>query len=228
MAADNLALREATKLFCNSAVVRYRLHKFNGIDAEVLYPPLRDGEFHYADCGDYLLYLARLTPHKRQWLALESLRRTRNPVRLVIAGRPDPGAEFYLDELRGLVARYTLEDRVTLLANWVPESDKVDLLARCLAVLYFPFDEDSYGYVSLEAHAAAKPVLTTTDAGGTNELIADGINGFVTPPDPDLIAQAMDALYENRTGAATMGRAGSRRVGELGIGWERVVNRLLS
>src|SRR5262249_44632144 len=40
VAADNLGLREASKLFCNSGVVRDRLKKFNGVDAEVLYPPL--------------------------------------------------------------------------------------------------------------------------------------------------------------------------------------------
>ena len=40
------------------------------------------------------------------------------------------------------------------------------------------------GYPSLEAHHAGKAVITATDSGGTQELIMDGENGFVTGPSP--------------------------------------------
>jgi glycosyltransferase involved in cell wall biosynthesis len=229
IAADNLGLREAAKVFCNSGVVRDRLRKFNCIEAEVLYPPLLSpDQFYSSDCGEFLLYFGRLIRHKRQWLAIESLRHTRSAVKLVIAGRPDPGADFYLQELEGLVTKYGLADRVTILSRWVPEGEKLELFAGCLGVVYFPFDEDSYGYPSLEAHAAGKCVLTTTDAGGTNELITHGMNGFVTPADPELIAGAMDDLYNDRSGAKQMGAAGARRMAELGISWDHIISRLLS
>ena len=228
IAADNVGLREAAALYSNSIVVRDRLKRFNGLDAEVLYPPLSDPQrFHSGPGGDYLLYFARLTHHKRQWLAIESLRYTHSPVRLVIAGCPDPGEEPYVDDMRRASEKYGLAKRVTLISQWVHESEKVNLFARCLGVIYFPFDEDSYGYPSLEAHAASKPVLTTTDSGGTGELIVNGRNGFVTPADPELIARAMDALYQDQDMARRMGEAGSERVAELGIQWDRVMARLL-
>ena len=47
-----------------------------------------------------------------------------------------------------------------------------------LAVVYPPFDED-FGYVTLEAFLARKPVITATDSGGPNEFVVDGVNGFV-------------------------------------------------
>lgn len=229
ISADNVGLGEAAGLFCNSAVVRDRLKKFNGLTAEVLYPPLSDPERFYSDAtGDYLLYFARLTHHKRQWLAIESLQYTHSGVRLVIAGCPDPGEELYVDDLRRLIEKHGLGKRVTLISRWVPEAEKVELFARCLGVIYFPFDEDSYGYPSLEAHAARKPLLATTDSGGTLELILNGRNGFVTPADPELIARAMDDLYQDRDLAARMGHAGQERVEELGINWDHVTARLLA
>lgn len=229
VAADNLGLSEAAQVFSNSKVVRDRLKTFNGIDAEVLYPPLLSPERFY--CGsfeDYILYFGRLTRHKRQWLALEALRHTKTPVKLAIAGRPDPGEDSYLLDLREMAAKYRLTDRVSFFGDWITEEKKLDLFAGSLAVAYFPLDEDSYGYVSLEAHAARKAVLTTTDAGGINELILHGENGLVTPPDPEMIGAAMDRLYQMRQETVRMGEAGNRRINELGISWDRVCQRLLS
>jgi len=229
IAADNAGLREARALFSNSAVVRDRLKKFNSVDAEVLYPPLSDPDrFYNEGPGDYLLYFARLTHHKRQWLAIEALKYTTSAVKLVIAGAPDPGEEPYVDDMRRAIEKHGLSKRVNLVSRWVPEKEKLDLYARCLGVIYFPFDEDSYGYPSLEAHAAGKPVLATTDSGGTVELITDGRNGFITPADPDMIAHAMDALYNDREMARAMGEAGNERIQELGINWDHVTARLLA
>jgi glycosyltransferase involved in cell wall biosynthesis len=224
-----LGLGEAVRVFSNSKVVRDRLKTFNDIDAEVLYPPLFSPERFYSTApGDHILYFGRLTRHKRQWLAIEALRHTTTSVKLTIAGRPDPGEEGYLTDLRALVAKYRLADRIDFFGDWIPEARKLDLYAASLAVAYFPLDEDSYGYVSLEAMAARKPVITTTDSGGVNELIVDGLNGLVTPPDPEMIGAAMDRVFMTRNETVCMGEAGPARVDALGIGWDRVCERLLS
>ena len=178
--------------------------------------------------GGYLLYVSRLTHHKRQWLAVEALRHVKTPVRLVIAGSPDPGAESYAEELQALVRKYQLGDRVLLAPRWISEEEKIDLWADCLAGVYFPFDEDSYGYPTLESYHSGKPVLSTTDAGGTDELIQDGETGFLTAPEPEAIASAMDQLYLDRALAQRMGEAGRRRIEELDITWENVLKGLLS
>ncbi|MEZ5399831.1 MAG: glycosyltransferase family 4 protein [Bryobacteraceae bacterium] len=226
--ADNLGLGECSRVFSNSRVVQDRLGKFNSMEAEVLYPPLPEPHaFRSGAHGDYLLLFCRIAHHKRQWLAIESLKHTRTPVRLVIAGPADPDAGAYLEDLRALAGKCGVEDRVTLLSRWVPDDEKVQLFAECLGAIYFPFDEDSYGYPSLEAHASGKCVLTTGDSGGTLELIEDGRNGFVTPPDPEQIGEVMDRLYLDRPLAERMGKAGVERMRELGIDWDRTVERLL-
>jgi glycosyltransferase involved in cell wall biosynthesis len=229
MAADRLGLGECHRIFSNSQVVAKRLKSFNGIDAEVLYPPLPNAErYHCAGYNDTVLYLNRLVHHKRQWLAIEAMRHVKSDVRLLIAGKADPDATAYVDELHQLVHRYKLKDRVTIFDDWIDEARKVQFFSECLATAYFPLDEDSYGYPSLEAHHSGKAVLTTSDAGGTLELITDGLNGLVTTPEPAAIAEALDRLYLDRQRTQAMGEAGRGRMAELGIAWPHVLERMLS
>lgn len=225
--ADEVAFAEARAIFTNSRVVGERLRKFNNVESEVVYPPVLDPDrFRCDEYGDYLAYVSRIAPHKRQDLAIEAMRHTRTPVRLVVAGLPD--SDMYVAALRDQIERSGLEDRVRLDDRWLSEEEKLDLLAGCLATMYFPFDEDSYGYPSLEAHHALKAVITTSDAGGTSELIVNEENGLVVPPEPEAIAAAMDRFYTDRTLARRLGEAGPGAIERLGVTWDRVVERLLA
>lgn len=226
---DNVALGEARHLYCNSKLMAARLAQYNQVQAEVLYPPLyRPERYRAGQYGDYLLYISRLTHHKRQWLALEALRCTQTPVRLVITGAADPSSRAYVAELKFRMEKHGLTDRVTLIDRWISEEEKISLFADCLAAVYMPFNEDSYGYPSLEAHSAGKAVITTVDAGGPLELIQDGVNGIVTASEPGAIATAMDQLYADRALAKRMGEAGQQRITDLDITWDHVVEKLLS
>ncbi len=89
-------------------------------------------------------------------------------------------------------------------------------------------DEDSYGYASLEACHSRKCVITATDSGGVLELIEDGVNGFVCPPEPTALAERLDALYSDRSLAKRLGERASARPTELGIDWDIVIGRLLA
>jgi glycosyltransferase involved in cell wall biosynthesis len=225
--SDHLAFSEARSILTNSAVVSRRLKEYNGIEAEVLYPPVFQPErFRCDQYGDYILYMSRLARHKRQELAVEAMRYTRTPVKLLIAGKPDD-QDFELS-LRSAAEQYGVADRVIMRTEWISEDEKVQLFADCLAAIYFPFDEDSYGYPSLEAHHARKCVISTTDAGGTSELIVDGENGFLVEPAAEVIGARMDQLYLDRRLARRMGEAGIDRIRSLGITWDHVVERLLS
>jgi glycosyltransferase involved in cell wall biosynthesis len=113
------------------------------------------------------------------------------------------------------------------LDRFVSEREKQELLAHALGCLYFPLGEDSYGYVGLEASYSEKAIITTTDAGGVLELVEHGSNGLVVSPDAASLAQAMDQLYDDRAAAERMGKAARRRVDELGISWDHVIEALL-
>jgi glycosyltransferase involved in cell wall biosynthesis len=87
-----------------------------------------------------------------------------------------------------------------------------------------PFDED-YGYVTLEAFLAMKPVVTANDSGGTLEFVRDGENGFICVPEPEPIARAIAHLADNRSRARQLGERGRARA--LEITWDGVVEQLV-
>ena len=127
------------------------------------------------------------------------------------------------ERLQELIDRSGLRNRVELL-GWVDDRDVVEHYANCLGVYYAPYDED-YGYVTVEAFKAAKPMISTADAGGVLEFVADGVNGFVCPPDsPKEIGARIDLLYRDRERARAMGLAGQGRVRE--VTWDRVIEKL--
>ena len=225
--ADTVALKEARTIFTNSQIVGRRLKHFNGIDSEVLYPPLFQSErFECRGFNDEVVYICRLEHHKRQHLLIEAMGHTKTPVRLRICGAGSGDA--YPKDLRAAIKAHGLQDRVILEDVWVTEEYKASLLADCLAAAYLPVGEDSYGYPSLEACHSAKPVLTTSDSGGVLELIQHGHNGLICAPTPLALAQALDRLYEDRAGTQRMGAAAIASVDTLGIRWPRVLDRLLA
>jgi glycosyltransferase involved in cell wall biosynthesis len=225
--SDDTYLRECRKVFTNSKIVADRLRTFNGLEPDgVLYPPLPDGaEFGPGPFGDYLFYASRLVPIKRQSLAIRAMNHTHRDVRLVIGGAPDVPA--YQAELQRQIDEAGLGQRVRLL-GWISEEEKADLMAGCCGALYLAHNEDSYGYVTLEAFHSAKPVITLTDSGGPLEVIEDGVNGLVAEPEPEALAEAMDRLWADREAARDMGQRALETLQRYRIDWDHVVENLTS
>jgi glycosyltransferase involved in cell wall biosynthesis len=224
---DNLGLAECRAVFTNSAIVRDRITEYNGIESTPLLPPLGGdtSRFRTEGYGDFIFYPSRVTPIKRQLLAVQAMQHTTSGVRLVIAGKAESPA--YEKQLRDTVRQLGLESKIELRLGWMEEDEKVQLLSECLAVAYLPLDEDSYGYPSLEASHSAKAIVTLSDAGGAHEFVTDGEQGFVTDPEPAALARAFDRLYEDRALAERLGRRSFERRAELNIAWEHVIPRLL-
>jgi glycosyltransferase involved in cell wall biosynthesis len=216
---DRRGLGECAARYTISRNVSARLKRFNGLDSAPLYPPSR-----YADrlragpYGDYILSASRLDRAKRLDLLLEALAQMAAPARLLVAGTgPDR------ERLEGLAARLGLGARVRFL-GFVPDAELVELYAGARAVYYAPVDED-YGFATVEAFGAARPVVTTDDSGGVLEFVAHGVSGLVAPPDPAQLAAALDRLAADPALAERLGRAGRPSVA--GITWDKVVAALL-
>ena len=217
---DRTTLGEAQRRYTISRNVSERLRRFNGLDSVPLYPPSRYAKrLRAGPYGDYILSDARLDAAKRLDLLLRALARTENPIRCVfISTGPDRA------RLEQLAADLGLGERVQF-RGYVPDAELIDLYAEARAVYYAPFDED-YGFTTVQALATARPVVTTSDAGGVLEFIEDGANGFVAAPEPQAIAARLDALAANAELARRMGASGPARVAE--ITWERVVAELVT
>ena len=216
---DNRALEEAERLYTTSGVVAARLRRFNGLEGKPLYhpPPLHD-QLHPGPFGDYVFCATRLEANKRPHLLVDGLLHARPEVRSVIAGRGE-----LLGELEAGVRRDDLVGRVEL-RGFVSDRELVDLYAGALAVVYAPSEED-YGYVTLQAFRAGKPVITAKDSGGVLEWVTDGVTGLVTDGSAEAIGAAIDRLAGDRALAERMGAAGLERVRDLS--WEPVVRELL-
>lgn len=224
-AADRQLLAQAKAVFTNSRNVAERLKRFCDIEATPLYhPPLNAQRFRCASADDYLFFPSRISRLKRQGLVIAALALTRNPVRVRFAGIPENPSE--LAELKNASQKRNLTDRVQWL-GWITEEQKIEEYARALAVIYPTTDED-YGYVTLEAMLASKPVITCTDSGGPNEFVVTRETGWVVEPSPDALAAAMDEAWECRSAAVAMGKAGRASYQQLGISWSSVVKKLLA
>jgi glycosyltransferase involved in cell wall biosynthesis len=227
MIADTNALREARRVYTNSKVVADRLRHFNDVEGEILYPPVFEPErFHCDTWGGEIVCICRLERHKRQHLLVEAMRFVKTPVRLHLAG--DSLDEVFIGDLKAMIARFDLGERVTFDRRWISEAEKAALLASALAAAYFPLDEDSYGYPTLEAAHAQKATIGALDGGGVSEFVKDGENGYLLPPEPQAIAAAFDRLWSDRQLARRLGGAARARIDEMSIRWDHVIERLLS
>ena len=224
-AADNEDIPRSRHIYTNSQEVSSRLKNYNNIDSTVLPPPLKHQELYYTErTGDYFFYPSRLTPLKRQHLAIEAMHYVQSGVRLVVAGVSEVG---YFRQLQEIIRSHHLEKRVDLRNEWISDDEKRSLMANALGAIYIPYNEDSFGFVSMEAFYSAKPVIACIDSGGTREIIEDGVNGFVTEPTPEAIAEAMDKLYSDKLLAERMGKAGLDEITRRDITWRSTVRRLL-
>ena len=215
---DRIALGEATRVFATSRNVADRLERSTGLGSEVLPHPPQELAYRCDGYGDFVLSVNRLDRAKRIDLLLEAAALDTS-LEVVIAGDgPDRQRLESLARDRGLDGRVRFAGRVG-------EDELADLYGRCLAVFYAPVDED-FGMVPFEAFLSEKPVLTTTDAGGPLEVVADGRTGLVVAPDAGELARAAGWLRENREEAASFGRAGKAIAAE--VTWDRAIARLLS
>jgi glycosyltransferase involved in cell wall biosynthesis len=219
MTLDRGALTESVALFSNARNTAARLAHYNGLSAEPLYhPPPLAGKLKAGESGDYFLSVGRLETVKRVDLVIGALAHVARPWRLVIVG--DGPLRRPLEET---AAAESVADRVTFTGG-IDEAALVDLYAGACAVVFPPYDED-YGYITLEAFLARKPVITTSDAGGPLEFVDDGVTGLVAAPDADSLGAAMSKLAQDRRLARSLGDAGYERA--RAITWDGVVERLV-
>lgn len=216
--ADRHCFGRMDSRFAISSTVQARLAQ-HGITSDVLLPPPPARPYRCDGYGDYVFAVSRLTPLKRFDLLLSALALpVARHVRLVVGG--DGEAR---DALEAQARRLGLEGRVTFTGRLSDEA-LVGHYARCRAVAFVPFDED-YGFITAEAFASGKAVVTCRDSGGPTELVQDGVNGRIVEPTADAVADALAALSGDADLAAALGTQARARVASLT--WPATVARLL-
>jgi glycosyltransferase involved in cell wall biosynthesis len=185
---DNKFLSEYKTIYTISNTVSNRLKKYNNFNSTpLLPPPALSSQIVAKEYGDYILYIGRLDPLKRVDLLIEAIAITPR-AKAIIIGK---GAEF--DRLYRLIREKDIEDRCSLL-GFVSDSKLIQYLSLCRAVFYAPIDED-YGYATIEAFLAQRPVITCRDSGEVKNMVEESRSGFVSDNTRQSISSVLDKIY---------------------------------
>jgi glycosyltransferase involved in cell wall biosynthesis len=216
---DTAMLGECRALYSIAQTTARRLAKYNGLEAPVLYhPPRLASRLKAGEHGDYVLSVGRIESVKRVDLAVRAMAHVDRPVTLIVAG--EGTQREYVERVAHGAG---VADRVAFLGR-AGDEQIIDLYAGALAVVYPPYDED-YGYVTLEAFLARKPVVTCHDSGGPTEFVVDGTNGRICEPSAEALAVAINDLAANRQRARALGDAGYSVAAR--VTWDGVVEKLV-
>jgi glycosyltransferase involved in cell wall biosynthesis len=214
-----LLTRNVSRLFVQSRTIQQRLSMWPELRATVLHPPAPRRGYRCDGYDGPVLLVSRLTRLKRADLFIRALAAPEGAGLCgVIAGE---GEER--ETLQQLARELGIGDRVRFTGK-LTDAQLVDELAKCRAVCFPPYQED-YGFVTVEAFAARKAVVTCTDSGGPAELVIDGANGFIAEPAPATLARALRTIADDPARAERMGQqafeAGAR------LTWPDTVRQLV-
>jgi len=158
--------------------------------------------------------------------ALAELRRGGTDASLVLAGDGDP-APFLAE-----AAALGVAEHVTI-HSWLAP-DRVAALLDSAAAFALPSQNEGLPVALLEAMAHRLPCVVTP-VGGIPDLITDGVNGLLVPPDdPPALAGALARILDDPAAAAELAAAGHADVArhcDLGVvvdQWDRAFRDVLA
>lgn len=194
----------------------------NGIDPDCFSPavPAAPGIAH--PHRQTILFLGRLEERKGLGTLLEAyslLRQVRADCQLVVVGD---------GPLRRGYERRVEEEGIpdVRFCGFVPEAEKPSYFTAADIYCAPNTGKESFGVILLEAMASGRPVLATA-IDGFRQVIADGVEGLLTPPrDEAQMAAGLARLLDNPELRRQLGERG-RRAAE-GYAWPLVADRVMS
>lgn len=144
----------------------------------------------------YFLFFGLIRAYKGLDLLLEALCdkrfRSNDGFKLIVAG------EFYGDgsKYTGFVESNGLKDKVIWMSEFIP-TDKVKYCFCAADIIVQPYKSATQSGVAQIAYNFDKPLLVS-NVGGLGETVPDGKAGYVVPPEPGAIADAMADYMEKR------------------------------
>ncbi len=168
-----------------------------------------NGRLRIFSCG-------RLHPgkgHVTLITALKELRQAGIDAEIEIAGEDAQGGTGYRKTIEALIAELRLQD-VVRLRGAVSEAEVKASLERA-HIFALASREEPLGVAIMEALAMEVPCVVTS-TGGVPELIDDGIDGLLVPPDdPHQLAHGILSVLRKGHTAAELGQKGRRKIEQL-------------
>ena len=114
---------------------------------------------------------------------------------------------------------------VSFVGRVPPSTTLRKLYAHAMATVLPSISTESFGLVLLESWANKTPVIATRIP-GVRELVDDGQDGYLVPPnDPETLAHAIKHIIDDPEKSRIMGEAGYRKVCNK-YTWEHVVDQI--
>ena len=167
---------------------------------------IKDGEFLIGNIGR----LEKVKGHSFFLQSIGEVAKKIQNIKVVIVGwRDNKFKDEDMEEMEKIIKEKGIEGRV-IFAGFRNDVEKI-MAAIDLFVLSSIGSEGS-SRATFEAMAMAKPCVVT-GVGILPELIEDGVNGFLIPPEnPHLMAEAILKLIEDKNKAKEFGLASYRKV----------------
>jgi glycosyltransferase involved in cell wall biosynthesis len=174
------------------------VHELGGV-----MPPRDEARTVLGVSGNVALFFGHVRPFKALDVVLRAWPKLRTPVTLLVAG------EAWWDSAEQY--RKLANEHVVFHFRFVPDSEIATYFAAADVVLA-PYRTEAQSGVALTAFHFGRPVIAS-NVGGLPEVVRDGENGFVIPPDDDdALAFAIDRFYASDR--ATMERRAADSAGQ--------------
>lgn len=182
----------------------------NGVDTEVFAPSLNG-----TGAGPVILFVGRLVPNKGPDTLLRAA-----PAILA----QNPQATFIMvgdGPLRNRLAKRAKDLSLDSTVHFLGIRHDVPDLMRQATIMVRPSTTEGMPLTVLEAMASGLPIVATP-AGGTPEIVHNGVTGFIVPAgDEDALATRINDLLAEPGRAAEMGRRG-REIARTRHSWDAV------
>lgn len=156
---------------------------YNGIDV--------DKFKFFSEPQNYLAFLARISPEKGVWEAIQIAKKA--GVNLIMAGKIDPVDEKYFqEEIEPLI-----DGRRIKFIGEIGHAEKVELLGNAQALLAPIQWEEPFGLYFVEAMICGTPVIANK-RGSVPEIIIDGKTGFIVNDVAEAAAKVREIGKINR------------------------------
>ncbi len=155
-----------------------------------------------------IMFSGQLTDGKMPFFFLEvvrKLKKYKRDLKVLLIGS-GPLQNTTLEELNQIKTNYGFP-------GFIQQDDLPKYYARS-RLLLFPTQSDTWGIVANEACAVGTLVITCENAGVANDLIIDGVTGFVLPLESDLWVRKILELLHDEGLYDEMSKAAIRKVQE--------------
>ena len=176
-----------------------------------------------------IVMISRLEPGKQQHLLIQSFKRLAKDYpewKVEIYG--PPSKQKYLRQLESMIVSQELVGRVELMGA---TNHSLGILRKA-DIFAFPSISEGWGLTLTEAMAVGLPCVGLKTTPSVNELIVDGVNGFLANNTPEDFAEKLKILMDNRDLCIKMGKNGHEMMKEyapekIWDQWENLLFRLI-